>query len=104
MRSLAMAILASIIGVCILSYAEETKSDASAKAGSPATSNTGGPKKPKSLDVPLDVATDIIRKTNAFFQGNLEIAMPPDTDKYKNKDNYTFNAIGQKVPKATVTK
>jgi len=102
MKSPSVMIFAVLIGSCILSHAEEAKPDPSAKAQGSAPSKAEGPKKPKSLDVPLNVATDIIKKTNAFFQGNLEIAMPQDTDKYKN--NYILNAIGQKVPRATVTK
>lgn len=63
-----------------------------------------GSKEPKGLDVVSDVAVTLIKKTNAFFQGNLEITMPPDVDSNKNKDNYSSNAIGQRVPKATNTK
>jgi hypothetical protein len=62
------------------------------------------PKEPKGLDVVPDTAVTVIQKTNAFFQGNLEITMSGDKDKNKNKNNYSVNAIGQKVPKLTGVK
>lgn len=62
------------------------------------------PKEIKGLDVVSDTAVTVINKTNAFFQGNLEITMSKATDKNKNKNNYSVNAIGQKVPKSTDAK
>lgn len=59
--------------------------------------------KPKGVDVVSDVAVGVIRKANAFFQGNLEITMPPDNDRYKNRNSYSRNAIGQRVPGSTNT-
>ncbi len=87
MRSRIIAVFALITGACGGLYA-----------------NGEGPKDPKSLDVVSDVAVTVIKKANAFFQGDLVITMPPDTDKYKNKDNYSRNAIGQRVPKSTNTR
>lgn len=46
-----------------------------------------------------NTAVTVINKLNAFFQGNLEFTMAPDTGKYKK--DYMLNALGQKVPRAT---
>lgn len=71
------------LGVLFPVYGEEVKS--------------GGP---KGVDeVTSDVVTNVFKKTNAFFQGNLEITMTED--KSRHKKDYTMNAIGEKVPKAT---
>ena len=48
-----------------------------------------------------DIVTNVFKKTNAFFQGNLEISMSADNSRKKNKDNYTMNVLGMKVPKST---
>ena len=64
---------------------------------------TAQPKEAKSVDKTVsDVVTNVFDKTNAFFQGKLEIAMPEDTDKYKNRKNYTVNTLGERVPKSTI--
>lgn len=90
-----------IIGICAPLFAEGTKSDPSTKAQGPILSNAEGSEEARGVDMVFDTATVIIRKTNAFFQGNLEFTMPADTDKYNNRESYTENAIGQKVPKST---
>ena len=86
-KLLTIASCALILGVSVYVNAEDAK-----------------PKKVKGLDVVSDTAVTVINKTNAFFQGNLEITMSKDPDKNKNKNNYSVNAIGQKVPKSTDTK
>ena len=48
-----------------------------------------------------DIVTNVFKKTNAFFQGNLEISMSADNSRKKNKDSYTMNVLGMKVPKST---
>jgi len=84
MRGVAAVFFALIIGVCSSLFAEAEKSEEA-----------------KGVDMVFDTATVIIRKTNAFFQGNLEFTMPADTDKRKFGESYTENAIGRKVPNAT---
>lgn len=101
MRSAVAAVFAVIVIMGGMACAEEAKQEPSAQTQAPAGAGAEGSKKPKSVEVPLDVATDLIKKTNAFFQGNLEVTMSSGRDRYKNKNSYTVNAIGQKVPKAT---
>ena len=79
---IAIAGFAMIIGVCGLGFTEEPKT--------------------KGLDVVSDTAVAIIRKTNAFFQGNLDWTMPQEKDIYKN--NYTVDALGRRVPRSTLGK
>lgn len=52
----------------------------------------------KNLDLVSDVVADAFAKTNALLTGNLEITMDRKTDK---RDDYTINALGQRVPKST---
>lgn len=84
-RAICRIIAVAGLAICVpaLIYAENVK-----------------PKEPKGLDVASDTAITVIQKTNAFFQGNLEITMSGDKDKYKKSD-YTVNAMGVKVPKST---
>ena len=79
---IAIAGFAMIVGSCGLGFAEEPKT--------------------KCLDVVPDTAVAVIQKTNAFFQGNLTWAMPPGKDKYKK--DYAIDALGCKVPSATLGK
>jgi len=58
--------------------------------------------KTKGLDVVSDTAVSIIRKTNAFFQGNLEWTMPTDKNNYKK--DYTIDTLGARVPRSTIGK
>jgi len=51
-----------------------------------------------------DVVTNVFDKTNAFFQGRLEVTMAEDRDRYNNRKNYTLNVLGERVPKATSAK
>lgn len=67
----------------------------------PLYAEEGAAKETKGLDIVSDVAISIIKKTNAFFQGNLDITMEQDADKYKKKNKYSRNAIGQKIPAST---
>jgi hypothetical protein len=48
------------------------------------------------------IVTNVFKKTNAFFQGDLEVTMSAGPK--KNKDSYTVNALGMKVPKSTNTR
>lgn len=61
-------------------------------------------KKAKGLDMISDTVTAAANKASAILTLNLEVTMDEDKDKYKYKDNYTVNAIGQRVPRATSTK
>lgn len=84
MRERIVMVLVLIAGLSIPAHAEE--------------------KKVKGVEVVTDTVTAVVTKANALLTGNLEITMSEDRNKYKNKDNYTLNALGQKVPKSTVTK
>ena len=74
--------LAVILGICGSGLAEENKT--------------------KGLDIVTDTAVTVIKKTDAFFQGNLEWQMKPGADKYKK--DYTVDALGRKIPRATLGK
>ena len=57
--------------------------------------------KAQGVDLVTDAAAAVVTKAFAILSGNLEVTMTTDTDRIKNKKNYTENAIGQMVPKAT---
>lgn len=78
---LAAAIIV-ILGGCCLANAEDDKT--------------------KGVEMVPETAVTILKKANAFFAGNLEWTMPAGKDKYKN--DYTVNAMGNKVPAATLKK
>ena len=61
-------------------------------------------KQAKGLEVVSETVSAAANKVGALLTLNLEVTMAEDKDKYKYKDNYTINAIGEKVPKATSTK
>ena len=83
MRYLTAVLL--MIGICSAVYAQTEK-----------------PKAKTAEKTVSDVVTNVFDKTNAFFQGRLEVTMAEDKDKYKNRKNYTINALGDRVPKTTI--
>ncbi len=50
------------------------------------------------FDMVSDTVGQLFGKANAIVSGNIDITMSPRVDK---KDDYTINAMGQRVPKAT---
>lgn len=58
--------------------------------------------KVKGVDVVPEAAVSVLKKVNAFFQGDLTWTMPAGKDKYK--DDYTVNPLGNKVPSSTLGK
>jgi hypothetical protein len=52
-------------------------------------------------DMVSDTVSTTFDKANAILAGNLEVTMPKKVEK---KDDYTINAMGQRVPKATAVK
>ena len=72
------------IGICGRLYAEEKKEEA------------------KGLDMVSDTVATAFNKANALLAGKLEFTMSPD--KPNIEEQFTRNAIGQKVPKATAVK
>ena len=60
--------------------------------------------KVQGLDLVTDSAAALISKGFAMLSGNLEVTVSTDTDRIKNKNNYTENVLGEKVPKATAVK
>ncbi len=61
-------------------------------------------KKVQGVDLVTDTAAAVVTKAFAILSGDLEVTMKPEEDKAKKKENYTENALGEMVPKATVTK
>lgn len=72
-----------LLGAVVLAYADDAKEE-----------------------VKLDMVTDTVNKTaekvNAFLTGNLDFQV--DTRQRSNPNEYTRDAIGRKVPKATAAK
>ena len=60
--------------------------------------------KVKGLDLATDVVGDVGNKAVALLNGNLSVDMKIGKDPALKKDDYTYNAIGQRIPKATATK
>lgn len=81
-RSTAIAVFAVILVICGSGFAEEDKT--------------------KGLDVVTDTTVAVIKKANAFLQGNLEWTMPAGTSNYKK--DYTIDATGRRVPSKTLGK
>ena len=50
-----------------------------------------------------DVVGDVGNKAVALMSGNLEMTMELDKNR-PSKGDYTYNALGQRVPKASATK
>ena len=73
-----------IAGLCGLANAEEEK------------------QKAKGLDMVSDTVATAFNKANALLAGKLDITM--SLDKPNTEEQFTTNAIGQKVPKATAVK
>ena len=61
-------------------------------------------KRVQGVDLVTDAVAAVVTKSFAILSGNLEVTMPVDNDRIKNKNNCTENALGQMVPKSTVTK
>ena len=60
--------------------------------------------KAKGLDAITDAAGAVVTKAGALLTGKLEVTMPTDKDRYADKNNYSVNAMGEKVPKSTLLK
>ncbi len=58
--------------------------------------------KVKGLDIVSDTVSTAFDKVNALLAGKLEITMAPDAP--DNKDQFTTDATGRRVPKATAVK
>ena len=56
------------------------------------------PQQEVNLDMVSDTVGTVFNKANAILAGNLEVTMSKKVDK---RDDYTINAMGQRVPKAT---
>lgn len=54
------------------------------------------------LDMVSDTVSTAFSKVNAVLQWNMDVTMSPE--KGNAPQQYTINAIGQKVPKATAVK
>ncbi len=53
------------------------------------------------LDMVSDTVASVFNKANALLEGKLEVTM---TNKVQLRDDYTINAMGQRVPKSTAIK
>jgi len=78
-----IAIFAMLTMICFEVYAED--------------------KKPKDLDLVTDAVAAVFKKTGALLAGELEVTMSQDDEKYRSKNEYTHNVLGQKVPRATAS-
>ena len=58
--------------------------------------------KAQGLDMVSDTVATAFNKANALLAGNLDITMSPD--KPATEEQFTTNAIGQRVPKTTAVK
>ncbi len=56
------------------------------------------PQQEVNLDMVSDTVGQAFNKANAILSGNLEVTMSKKAEK---RDDYTINAMGQRVPKAT---
>jgi hypothetical protein len=59
------------------------------------------PEQEVKLDMVSDTVGQVFDKANAILSGNLEVTMSPKVDK---RDDYTINAMGQRVPTKTAIK
>lgn len=89
--------------IAFAAYAEE-EDPVPAAAQQNDGSSTNQTKGPKGVDLVTDAAAAAVTKAKALLSMDLEITMAPDNEKYKNKNNYTINAIGEKTPKSTMKK
>jgi hypothetical protein len=60
-----------------------------------------GEGKVQGVDLVTDAAAALVTKAFAMLSGNLDVTVKTDTDRIKNKNNYTKDAIGLTVPKST---
>ncbi|MDD3904901.1 MAG: hypothetical protein PHS46_00030 [Candidatus Omnitrophica bacterium] len=58
--------------------------------------------KVQGVDLVTDATAAVVTKATALMTGNLEVKMEIDNDRAKREQNYTRNALGEKVPKTTV--
>lgn len=58
----------------------------------------------KGLDMVSDTVTSVFNKANALLSGTLEVTMSKEEDKAVRAQEYTTNAIGQKVPRSSSIK
>ena len=79
-----IVIVMLVVGVCGLAYADEEK------------------QKAQGLDMVSDTVATAFNKANALLAGNLDFTM--SLDKPNTEEQFTTNALGQKVPKATAVK
>lgn len=81
MRCKIAILVVLIVGASVLSYAEEAE------------------QKAQGLDMVSDTVATAFNKATALLSGKLEITM--SLDKPNTEEQFTINAIGQKVPKST---
>ncbi len=98
-----IAVYIFIFAVSLPLYAEENNPDPVA-AQQNQSADPGKVKGAKGVDLVTDAAAAVVTKAKALLSLDLEITMSPDTEKYKNKNGCTVNAIGERVPRSTITK
>jgi len=89
MKYIKILVVVISLAVCTMGWAED---------------ETPTQPKVKGLDLATDVVGDVTNKAGALLRGDLVITMEPGTDPALKKDEYTYNALGQKVPKKTAIK
>ena len=99
LRRVNIFVIVLSLAICAVGWAEEEATDTTAAAA-----EKPAEPKVKGLDMVTDVVGDVGNKAVALVSGNLSVEMEPGKDKTMNKNDYTYNALGQRVPKKTATK
>lgn len=93
MRCAKISIVMLSLVVCAVGWAED------------ATQATAEKPEQKKVDVagPIEDVSGVMNKATALLSGNLEMTMELNKNK-PSKEDYTYNSLGQRVPKSTATK
>lgn len=92
-----ISILVTSLAIYAPVWAEEAMPEAADAA-------TAAADKPAGKGVgPIEDVSGVLNKATALLSGNLEMEMELNKNKTSDED-YTYNAIGQRVPKATAVK
>jgi len=99
LKAISYIILVMLIS-SISAYAEEKPSQQQ-QAQPQQQKQDDRPQQDVKLDMVSDTVAAVFNKANALLAGDLEITM---SSKVEKRDDYTINAMGQRVPKSTAIK
>jgi len=97
LKCIGLLIVAISLTVCTAGWAGEEATD------TPAATEKSAQAKVTGISTATDAVTSVVDKADALLTGNLSITMEPDKDKSLTKNDYTYNALGQRVPKTTAS-